>query len=176
MIEQTNEIVRCLARLADRDVLPECRALLSSTPRLPGIDGRKASKSLGNAIPLSATPEEVRAKVRAMYTDQNHLRASDPVRVEGNVVFAHLRAFDPDQAAVADLEERYRRGGLGDAALKQRLETVLETLLAPIRERRAEAARQPRLVEDLIHGGSAQARWMAAEVLEEVRSVFALGG
>jgi tryptophanyl-tRNA synthetase len=176
MIEQTNESVRCLARLADRDVLPECRALLSSTPRLPGIDGRKASKSLGNAIPLSATPEEVRAKVRAMYTDPNHLRASDPGRVEGNVVFAHLRAFDPDQAAVADLEERYRRGGLGDAALKQRLETVLETLLAPIRERRAEAARQPRLVEDLIHGGSAQAKWMAAEVLEEVRSVFALGG
>jgi tryptophanyl-tRNA synthetase len=176
MIEQTNEIVRHLARLAGRDVLPECRALLSSTPRLPGIDGRKASKSLGNAIALSDGPDEIRAKVRAMYTDPGHLRASDPGRVEGNVVFAHLRAFDPDQAEVADLEERYRRGGLGDAAVKQRLEQVLETMLAPIRERRAEAARNPGLAEEIIAGGSAQARWMAAEVLAEVRSVFALGG
>jgi tryptophanyl-tRNA synthetase len=176
MIEQTNEIVRHLARLAGRDVLPECRALLSSTPRLPGIDGRKASKSLGNAIALSDGPDEIRAKVRAMYTDPGHLRASDPGRVEGNVVFAHLRAFDPDQAEVADLEERYRRGGLGDAAVKQRLEQVVETMLAPIRERRAEAARNPGLAEEIIAGGSAQARWMAAEVLAEVRSVFALGG
>ncbi|HEX6435248.1 MAG TPA: tryptophan--tRNA ligase, partial [Gemmatimonadales bacterium] len=93
MIEQTNEIVRRLGHLAGRAVLPECRPLLSDTPRLPGIDGRKASKSLGNAIPLSATPDEVRAKVRAMFTDPGHLRASEPGRIEGNVVFAHLDAF-----------------------------------------------------------------------------------
>ena len=175
MIEQTNEIVRRLAQLAGRDVLPECRALLSPTPRLPGIDGRKASKSLGNAIALSATPDEIRAKVRAMYTDAGHLRAADPGRVEGNVVFAHLRAFDPDQDGVAELEDRYRKGGLGDAAVKARLEEVLQELLAPIRERRAIAARQPGLVEELLHTGSAQARWIAAEVVAEVRSVFALG-
>src|SRR3712207_1301353 len=91
MIEQTNEIVRRLAHLAGRPVLPECRALLSDTPRLPGVDDRKASKSLGNAIALSATPDEIRAAVRAMYTDPGHLRASDPGKVEGNVVFAYLR-------------------------------------------------------------------------------------
>jgi tryptophanyl-tRNA synthetase len=175
MIEQTNEIVRRLAQLAGRDVLPECRALLSATPRLPGIDGRKASKSLGNAIPLSAAPEEIRAKVRAMYTDPGHLRAADPGRVEGNVVFAHLRAFDPDQEAVAELEERYRHGGVGDAAVKARLEEVLQELLAPIRERRAAVAREPGRVEELLHLGSAQARWIAAEVVAEVRSVFSLG-
>jgi tryptophanyl-tRNA synthetase len=174
MIEQTNEIVRRLAQLAGRDVLPECRALLSNTPRLPGVDGRKASKSLGNAIPLSATPDEIRAKVRAMYTDPSHLRAEDPGRVEGNVAFAHLRAFDPDQEGVADLEARYRRGGVGDAAVKVRLEEVLQALIAPIRERRAELALDMALIEDLLHGGSAQTRWMAADVLGEVRSVFAL--
>ena len=59
MIEQTNEIVRRVNRLADATVLPECRALLSATPRLPGVDGRKASKSLGNAIPLSASADEI---------------------------------------------------------------------------------------------------------------------
>ena len=78
MVEQTNEIVRRLAHLAGRSLLPECSPLLSASPRLPGVDGRKASKSLGNAIALSAAPDEVRAKVRAMFTDSEHLRTSDP--------------------------------------------------------------------------------------------------
>src|SRR5690348_416408 len=125
MIEQTNEIVRRLAHLAGHPVLPECRALLSSTPRLPGIDGRKASKSLGNAIELSASDAEIRAKVNAMYTDPGHVLASDPGRVEGNVVFAYLNAFDDDRDAVAELEAHYRRGGLGDVVVKRRLVDAL---------------------------------------------------
>ena len=78
MIEQTNEIVRRVNRLAGVDVLPECEALLSETPRLPGVDGRKASKSAGNAIALGATNDEIAAAVRSMYTDPDHVRASDP--------------------------------------------------------------------------------------------------
>src|SRR5690348_8869976 len=105
MIEQTNEIVRRVNRLADAPedapLLPESRALLSATPRLPGVDGRKASKSLGNAIPLGADGDDVRRLVRAMYTDRAHLRASDPGAVEGNVVFAYLDAFDADVDGVA---------------------------------------------------------------------------
>jgi tryptophanyl-tRNA synthetase len=124
MIEQTNEIVRRLAHLAGRPLLPECRPLLSDTPRLPGVDGRKASKSLGNAVALAATPDEIRAKVRAMFTDPGHLRASDPGRVEGNVVFAYLDAFDPDRVAIEELKAKYRAGGLGDAPLKRRLEEL----------------------------------------------------
>ena len=71
-----------------------------------------------------------------MFTDPEHLRASDPGRVEGNVVFAYLDAFDPNRAEVEELKARYRGGGLGDTALKCRLEEVLESLLAPIRARR----------------------------------------
>src|SRR5581483_5001632 len=104
MIEQTNEIARRVNRIANATILPHCRALLSATPRLPGIDGRKASKSLGNAIPLGASSEDIHSLVQAMYTDPAHLRASDPGRVEDNVVFAYLRAFDPDTEAVAELE------------------------------------------------------------------------
>src|SRR5689334_302418 len=89
MIEQTNEIVRRVNRLASADVLPECRALWSNTPRLPGVDGRKASKSVGNAIPLGASDVDIRRLVRAMYTDPQHQRASDPGCVDGNVVFAY---------------------------------------------------------------------------------------
>jgi tryptophanyl-tRNA synthetase len=174
MIEQTNEIVRRLAHLAGKPVLPECRPLLSDTPRLPGVDGRKASKSLGNAIALTATPDEIRAKVGSMFTDPGHLRASDPGRVEGNVVFAYLDAFDPSRGEVQELKARYRAGGLGDVQLKRRLEGILESLVAPIRRRRSELAQDPGAVEVLMRTGTVQTREIAADVLREIRAVFRL--
>ncbi|HVZ78396.1 MAG TPA: tryptophan--tRNA ligase [Gemmatimonadaceae bacterium] len=174
MIEQANEIVRQVNRLADTPVLPECRALLSNTPRLPGVDGRKASKSVGNAIPLGATPDEIHRLVHAMYTDPAHVRASDPGRVEGNVVFAYLDAFDPDPSAVNELKERYRAGGLGDVQLKRRLEAVLEALVAPIRARRAELARDRAYVMGVLREGSERASAVTEAVLRDVRAAFAL--
>jgi len=175
MIEQTNEIVRRVNRLAGASILPECRALLSNTPRLPGIDGRKASKSLGNAIPLSAATDEIHRLVRAMYTDPGHARASDPGRVEGNVVFAYLEAFDPEPTTVEELKERYRGGGLGDVALKRRLEDVLEAVIAPIRARRAELARDRAYVVDLLRAGSERANATTEAVVRDVRGAFGLG-
>ena len=174
MIEQTNEIVRRLAYLAGRSLLPECRPLLSDTPRLPGVDGRKAGKSLGNAIALTATPDEIRAKVRAMFTDPGHLRPSDPGRIEGNVVFAYLDAFDSHRSEVEELKGRYQAGGLGDVPLKRRLEEILESLLAPIRTRRQEFAGDPGAIESLLRNGTARTRETAVSVLQEVRAVFAL--
>ncbi|MBX7119379.1 MAG: tryptophan--tRNA ligase [Gemmatimonadaceae bacterium] len=174
MIEQTNEIARRLAGLAGRPVVPECRALLSATPRLPGVDGRKASKSLGNAIALSASPDAIRDKVRAMFTDPGHVRASDPGHVEGNVVFAYLDAFDAQREEVEALKQRYRDGGLGDVLLKRRLEEVLQALLAPIRSRRAYLARDPATVLAIIRAGSERAHSVADSVLADVRDVFFL--
>jgi tryptophanyl-tRNA synthetase len=174
MIEQTNEIVRRVNRLADTPVLPECRALLSATPRLPGIDGRKASKSLGNAIPLAASTDDIRRLVGAMYTDPGHVRTSDPGQVEGNVVFAYLDAFDSDTAAIAELKEHYRRGGLGDASLKRRLTGVLEQLVAPIRARRTALAGDRGYVRDVLREGTARADDITRDVLRVVRHAFAL--
>ena len=174
MIEQTNEIVRRLSHLAGHPVLPECRAILSDTPRLPGVDGRKASKSLGNAIALAAPPDEIRAKVRAMFTDPQHVRQTDPGRIEGNVVFSYLDAFDPDKREVDRLKDRYRTGGLGDVELKRRLEEVLESLLGPIRARRQELARDLGATESLLRTGTARMRETAAAVLRDIRAVFSL--
>jgi tryptophanyl-tRNA synthetase len=175
MIEQTNEIVARINRMAAGEILPEASALLSPTPRLPGIDGRaKASKSLGNAIALSASSDEIRQSVRMMFTDPTHLRASDPGNVEGNIVFAYLDAFDPDKAAIASLKEAYRRGGLGDIAIKRRLEDVLQALLGPIRERRQGFARDPDAVMRLIEFGTANAREVAAQTRAEVRAAFGI--
>jgi tryptophanyl-tRNA synthetase len=175
MIEQTNEIVTRLNRLAGMDLLPTAAALLSTTPRLPGIDGRaKASKSLGNAISLSASSDEIREKVRMMFTDPHHLRVADPGQVEGNVVFAYLDAFDPDKAAVQELKHRYQAGGLADTALKKRLEDILEALIEPIRRRRAEAAQNIDHVQSIIDDGTAEGRSVAAATLAKVRRVFGL--
>lgn len=177
MIEQTNEIVRRVNRLADAEVLVECEALLSETPRLPGVDGRKASKSSGNAIALGATNDEIAAAVRAMYTDPAHVRATDPGRVEGNVVFAYLDAFDSNTLAVAELKARYRHGGLGDVVLKRRLTELLVELIAPIRARRLELASDLAAVCAVVERGTATARVVTDAVASEVRRrAFALDG
>jgi tryptophanyl-tRNA synthetase len=180
MIEQTNEIVRRINRQVGRELLVEAKALISATGRLPGADGKtKMSKSQGNAISLSASPNEIRAFVNRMYTDPNHLRASDPGIVEGNVVFTYLDAFDADRAAVDELKERYRRGGLGDVTVKRRLEDVLQALLKPIRERREAVSNDLGYVLDVLRSGTSKARAITQSTLDELRDglgLFSLDG
>ena len=132
------------------------------------------SKSQGNAILLSAEPEAIREAVHLMYTDPHHLRASDPGTVEGNVVFTYLDAFDENDADVAELKTRYRRGGLGDMAVKRRLEAILQGLLAPIRERRAVYAREPEYVLNVLREGTKKARAITQSTLAELRSGLGL--
>lgn len=166
LIEQTNEIIRRVNALAGHTLLREAEAVIPRAGRLPGVDGRaKMSKSAGNAIPLSASPDDISAAVRAMFTDPDHLRVADPGKVEGNVVFTYLDAFDDDHDAVEELKARYRHGGLGDTAVKRRLEEILQALIAPIRTRRAELANDRDHVVDVIRRGTVKAR----EITERTR-------
>ena len=175
MIEQANELVRKFNNTVDRPVLVECEAVLSAVARLPGIDGKaKMSKSLGNAITLGATPDEITKAVNSMYTDPNHLRVSDPGRVEGNVVFAFLDAFDEEVDAVRELKAQYCRGGLGDMALKRRLNEKLQALLTPIREKRVRLAGDRGAVLDVLREGTQRARSVAARTVDEVKSALGL--
>jgi tryptophanyl-tRNA synthetase len=175
LIEQTNEIVRRVNRQAGNDVLPQARALIPRIGRLPGADGKsKMSKSQGNAIPLSATPDQISEAVRSMFTDPNHLRATDPGRVDGNVVFTYLDAFDDDQATVNALKEHYTRGGLGDVVVKRRLNDVLQALLAPIRARREALARDPGYVLSVLQKGTASAQHETRATLDEIRDALGL--
>lgn len=169
LIEQTNELVRRLNRQIGTALLPEAQALIPSMGRLPGVDGKaKMSKSQGNAVPLSASNEEIAAAVQRMYTDPDHLRAADPGRVEGNIVFTYLDAFDPDLDAVADLKAHYRRGGLGDMVLKRRLAGILQAMIAPIRDRRAALARDPDTIMDILQAGAQRGRQITEQTKEEV--------
>jgi tryptophanyl-tRNA synthetase len=180
MIEQTNEIVRRINRQVGRELLVEAKALIPAMGRLPGADGKtKMSKSQGNAISLSASPSEISAFVNRMYTDPNHLRASDPGIVEGNVVFTYLDAFDADRAAIEELKERYRRGGLGDVTVKRRLEDVLQELLKPIRERRVAVSNDLGYVLDVLRSGTLKARAITQSTFDELRDglgLFSLDG
>lgn len=170
MIEQTNEIVHKMNSLTTTPILQHCKALLSDVSRLPGIDGNaKMSKSLGNTLTLSASEEEIHRAVSAMYTDPNHLRVADPGQTEGNVVFTYLDTFHADKAFVAEMKAHYRRGGLGDRQCKNALETCLQELLAPIRERRATYIQDKGMLLALLRRGSERAHELTQRTLHEVK-------
>ena len=167
MIEQTNEILHKFNSLYG-ETFEKVEAV--TAPRLAGIDGgAKMSKSLGNTITLSDSAEEIEKKVMMMYTDPNHLKVEDPGEIEGNVVFQYLDLLDPNKEEVAELKEHYQKGGLGDVVLKKRLAKIINDLIEPIRERRADLARDPGAVMDILEKGTAKARETARLVLEEVK-------
>lgn len=175
MIEQTNEIVRRFNRLVGKNILVETEALVPKIGRLPGIDGKaKMSKSLGNAINLGASSEEIRACVKKIYTDPLHLRVEDPGHLEGNIAFLYLDAFDPDQANLAELKAYYVRGGLADSIVKARLEVCLQELLTPIRKRRQQLANDKAYVLQLLKEGTEKARHVVAQTVAEVKAALGL--
>jgi tryptophanyl-tRNA synthetase len=175
MIEQTVEVVRKFNAMYKTDVLVEPKAVIAQVARLPGIDGKaKMSKSLGNAIFLSDSPDEVAKKVRSMYTDPGHLRVEDPGKVEGNPVFTYLDAFDPEKGELEALKEHYRRGGLGDSVIKKRLLERIQSLLEPIRQRRLELAKDPAHLMGLLRKGTEEAARVADQTLAEVKRAIGI--
>lgn len=184
MIEQTNEIVRKFNSVYG-DTLVEAKAVLPENKvcmRLPGTDGKaKMSKSLGNCIYLSDTADEVKTKVMSMFTDPDHIRVSDPGKLEGNAVFTyldafatdeHFKAFLQDYANLDELKAHYTRGGLGDMKVKRFLNEVLQSVLDPIRKRRAEFEQDIPAVYEMLKNGSEKAEKVAYKTLNEVKSAM----
>lgn len=184
MIEQTNEIVRKFNSVYG-DTLVEAKAVLPQNKtcmRLPGTDGKaKMSKSLGNCIYLSDTEAEVKTKIMSMFTDPDHIKVTDPGKVEGNAVFTYLDAFArdehfaeflPDYANLDELKAHYRRGGLGDMKVKKFLNAVLQSILSPIRERRKTFEKDIPAVYEMLKAGSEKAEKVAAQTLAEVKSAM----
>lgn len=185
MLEQTNEIVRKFNSIYNTDVLVEPRILLPENEaclRLPGTDGKaKMSKSLGNCIYLSDTPEELKKKIMSMYTDPTHLKVTDPGHLEGNTVFTYLDAFCrdehfakywPEYNNLQELKDHYTRGGLGDVKVKRFLNAVLEEELEPIRARRKEYEKDIAGVYRILEEGTKKAREVAAQTLKEVKDAM----
>ena len=156
------------------EVLVEPQPLLTSTPRLPGLDNRKMSKSYGNTIDLTDDDDAVTKKVRQMYTDPKRVRADIPGTVEGNPVFMYHDVFNPDAAEVEDLKTRYRAGKVGDVEVKTKLARAMNATLAPMRERRREVMARPDRVREILIEGSRRARGIAEATMERVREAVKL--
>jgi len=173
ILEQSNEIIRRFNRTYNKEVLKEVKPFLSQVPKLVGIDGKgKASKSENNAIFLSDSPQLVKQKVYSMYTDPDHIKISDPGKVEGNVVFVYLDAFHPNKEEVKSLKAHYRKGGLGDSSLKSLLTQTLEKFLEPIRQKRAEITMND--VKDVLIQGTSKAQKAAEDTLNEVKDAMGI--
>jgi tryptophanyl-tRNA synthetase len=174
VIEQVNEIVDDFNRIYG-ETFNRVKHLVGNTPRLIGIDGNsKMGKSLNNGIYLSDSYEVISKKVMDMYTDPGHIHIEDHGKVEGNVVFTYLDIFDENKNEVAELKEKYKKGGLGDVVIKKRLIEVLEKLLKPIREKREELAKNPEVVMEILEVGTMHAREIAKETMKEVRSAIGI--
>ncbi len=184
MLEQCKEIVHKFNTVYG-DTLTEPEIVLpdnSACLRLPGIDGKaKMSKSLGNCIYLSDEPDEIKRKIMSMFTDPNHLAVSDPGTVEGNPVFTYLDAFCrteyfsgylPEYHDLDELKDHYRRGGLGDVKIKKFLNNVIQSELAPIRERRRMWEKRIPEVCEILRHGSETAQMAAARTLHDVRAAM----
>ena len=177
MIEQTNEIVKTFNNTYKQNVLKRAKALLpeKGMGRLPGIDGKaKMSKSLNNAIYLSDSPDIIKQKVMSMYTDPNHIRVTDPGRVEGNTVFTYLDAFCKDKKYLTEMKEHYKAGGLGDVKVKKYLNEIIQSELEPIRNKRNQYQNNLDYIYEILKDGSNKARLIASQTLHEVRDAMGI--
>lgn len=181
MLEQCREIVHKFNTVYGETltmpqiVLPSNNACM----RLPGTDGKaKMSKSLGNCIYLADPEEVVREKIMSMYTDPDHIRVQDPGKLEGNTVFTYLDAFCqpehfaeflPDYQNLDELKAHYQRGGLGDVKVKKFLNNVMQSLLSPMRECRAQWEGRLPEVYEILKKGSEIAAETAQGTLDRVR-------
>jgi tryptophanyl-tRNA synthetase len=172
-LELAREVVRRFHHFYG-EIFVEPQALLTPTPRLPGLDNRKMSKSYGNTIDLSDTADTVVRKVRQMYTDPKRVRADIPGTVEGNPVFVYHDVFNPNRGEVDDLKARYRAGRVGDVEVKTKLAAALNARLDPIRERRAAVLARPGYLRDVVIDGSRRARAVAQETMTRVRAAVQL--
>ncbi len=189
MIEQAREIVNSFnyTYSPKEEVFALPKEFISENKlcrRLPGIDGKlKMSKSAGNAIYLCDDEKTVREKIMSAYTDPDHIRVTDPGKIEGNVVFAYLDAFCkdehfakylPDYKNLDELKAHYRRGGLGDVKVKTFLIKIVEELLTPIRERRNECLKHIDEIYEMLFTRSAEASREARARLEKMKEAMGI--
>ena len=178
MIEQTNEIATSFNRIYQTKLFPHVEILVGETGRLVGTDGNaKMSKSLGNTIYLSDDADSVAKSVRGMYTCPSKISVTDTVtdtELAGNTVFQYLDIFDTDTVLIEQMKQQYINGQIGDSIGKVRLTDVLNTLLDPIRVKRAEYEQDMSAVESIVKQGTLQARSVAAETMKHVRSAMSI--
>ncbi|HMD13450.1 MAG TPA: tryptophan--tRNA ligase, partial [Bacteroidota bacterium] len=171
------EITREIARRFNQnygDVFPEPEPKLTKFARLPGLDGNmKMSKSAGNTILLSESPEEIKSKMKKAVTDPQKIRKGDPGRPEVCLVFTYHQKFNPKE--IPEIESGCRAGTLGCVDCKLNAANHIIEYLSPIREKRAYFESHPEEVKEILHDGEKRAKTVAEKTMEEVRDVMNIG-
>ncbi len=172
-VELTREIARRFNRIYNTDIFPEPQALLTATPKLPGTDGRKMSKSYGNTIAIGDSPEDVRASMMTMMTDPARKRRVDPGNPDVCPVFDYHKVFSSPET-IAEVDQGCRSAGIGCVECKGWLFDSHQNKLGPIYERRLHYEKNRREVIDVLDGGAKRAQSFARETTSQVRDVMKL--
>ncbi len=177
-LELTREIARRFHALVKAEVFPEPKALLTESPKLLGIDGRKMSKSYGNTINLSDSAETIRKMAQKMFTDPTRIKMADPGHPETCNVCAYWKMFSP--AEFQKVWDECRRSIRGCAQNKQALAEVVVAMTEPFRAARAALGADPKArhaeIERILQDGAVKARSVAAGTIAEVKRLFGLSG
>jgi tryptophanyl-tRNA synthetase len=171
-LELSREITRRFNSLYG-EVFPEPKALFTPTPRVPGLDGRKMSKSYGNAINLSDPPDEIRRKCMEMFTDPMRIRRKDPGHPESCNLFEFHKLLSPPEVAERVARE-CRAATIGCVDDKKLLAEQMIAFLEPIQRRRTELLRDPGGLLKLLRAGSERARERARQTLDQVRGALGM--
>lgn len=170
-VEMTREVARRFNYLY-KPVFPEPATILNEVKLLPGTDGRKMSKSYGNAIDMSEHPEEIRRKVNQMITDPGRIRKNDPGNPEVCTVFSFHGVFSDEDTN--GISEACRRGEIGCVQCKKQLGERLVDYLGPVYERRKQLEGKKDYVREVLNTGAVKAQAVAAETMELVRAAMNL--
>jgi len=168
-LELARDIVNRFHYLYKKEIFKEPKEYLTEIPRLPGLDGRKMSKSFNNAIYLDDTPEEIWAKVRMAKTDPARIKKTDPGHPEVCVVFDYHKAFSSKEE-VEEIERLCKAGEIGCVECKKRCAKNIDTIISPIREKKAKLKNEEIL--DIINQGNKKAKELASKKMKEVNEVI----
>jgi tryptophanyl-tRNA synthetase len=169
-LELSREIVRRFNNFYG-NVFPEPQPLFTATPKVPGLDGRKMSKSYGNTIGLTASADEIRALVMTMFTDPNRIRRKDPGNPDICNLFQFHKLFS-DEATIKRVDHECRKAQIGCVDDKKLIAEIMIEQLRPIRARREEIDRDPGVVWSVLRDGNERARQRAGETLALVRKAM----
>lgn len=172
-IELSREIVRRFNFIYKKDVLVEPKPLLTPTPKVPGLDGRKMSKSYNNCVYISDTKEEVRKKIMPAVTDPARKRREDPGNPDVCIIHDYHRLYSPPDVVEWSVKG-CRTAAIGCVDCKKKLLEHMDVFWDPIRERRAELAKHPKNVWDIVKDGTDKARKTAQATMEKVREAMKL--
>ncbi len=171
-LELTREMVRRFNNLYRQTLFPEPEALLTKTPRLLGLDGRKMSKSYGNFVALSEDPDNVRKKIQGMFTDPKRIKRADPGHPDRCNVRSYYAVFAPEKNT--EVEERCRKAEIGCTECKKELAEILVRFLEPIAQRRGEYVNHRNKVFDILEDGRKRAAAVAEDTVLKAKKLVGL--